>query len=136
MQKAFGSTRDELFRSALISTFQACAVRGRPAVRHFRETPTAYEREAGISDATEASALTDKPGALSTILCRIRLWNGCAFECALSERTRKGARLLLGQPSRIPCVFTLEIGEEPEQVPARVAWRRRNEIGIEFLEVV
>ena len=46
------------------------------------------------------------------------------------------ARLRLPRPAYIPDVFTLEIGAGPEQRPARVAWRGRDEIGIEFLEVV
>ncbi|GJE42777.1 hypothetical protein [Methylobacterium soli] len=134
MHKTFDSVSDELFKAVVIRTFQASAARGGPAVRQFIDTLRAYEREASAADAAETSPWTDESGPPCSI-CRIRLWNGCAFDCILSDRTRKSARLLLGQPSRIPCVFTLEIGEGPEQCPARVAWRRQNEIGIEFLEV-
>jgi hypothetical protein len=134
VHKTFGSDSDELFRTVAMRTFQACTARGRPAVRQFIDTLKAYEREAGTANAAEAlpSGESETP---CSFLCRIRLWDGCAFDCILSERTRKGAHLLLGQPSRIPSVFTLEIGEGPEQYPARVAWRRQNEIGVEFLEV-
>ncbi|AWN43474.1 hypothetical protein [Methylobacterium durans] len=135
MHKTFGNVSNELFRSVVIETFRACAARGRPAVRQFIDDLRAYERKGSAADAAEAIPPTDESGAPCS-LCRIRLWNGCAFDCLLSDRTRKGARLLLGQPSRIPSVFTLEIGEGPEQCPARIAWRRRNEIGVEFLEVV
>jgi hypothetical protein len=135
MHKKFDSASDELFRTVVIKTFQACAARGRPAVRQFIDELRAYEREASAADAAEAIPPTDVSGAPCS-LCRIRLWDGCVFDCLLSERTRKGARLLLGQPSQIPSVFTLEIGEGPEQYPARVAWRKQNEIGVEFLEVV
>src|SRR4051794_16068713 len=108
MHKTFGSESDQLFKSVVIRTFRACAERGWPVVRWFIDELSAYEREASYSDAEEPAASAAKSGALCNSQCRIRLWDGCAFDCILSDRTHRSARLLLSHPSRIPSVFTLE----------------------------
>jgi hypothetical protein len=64
------------------------------------------------------------------------LWNGHAIRCTLRERSSAGAWLNVGGQIGIPAVFTLEISPGGEQLPARLAWRTQDEIGVEFLEVV
>ncbi|MER2264357.1 hypothetical protein [Methylobacterium oxalidis] len=118
--KTFGGASDALFRSVAIRTFRACAASGRPAPSR---------PEGGAPRDTEPAPASGTP-------CRVRLWDGSALDGILSARTGRGARLRLPRPAYIPDVFTLEIGAGPEQHPARVAWRGRDEIGIEFLEVV
>jgi len=67
---------------------------------------------------------------------KILLWNGHAIRCTLRDRSNVGARLNVGRQIGIPAVFTLELAPGGEQLPARLAWRKQDEIGVEFLEVV
>ncbi len=56
-------------------------------------------------------------------------------ECAVFDLSDKGARLLLRGPMTLPESFKLSIGAGPAKI-CRVCWRKGNEVGVEFAEVI
>jgi len=56
------------------------------------------------------------------------------FECKLRNVSDKGALLIIDNAANVPDTFYLAIDFQPGRRPCRVAWRKMNQIGVEFLE--
>jgi len=54
-------------------------------------------------------------------------------ECAVFDVSEHGARILLRDPMTFPETFKLSIDSGPPRV-CRIAWRKNNELGVEFLD--
>ena len=52
--------------------------------------------------------------------------------CRVLDLSRTGVRLTIGNADRIPDTFTLILSNNGGRLPARVKWRRGNEVGAEF----
>ncbi|GEP06860.1 hypothetical protein [Methylobacterium oxalidis] len=141
MQNDLGRKNDELFRNVVISTFRACAKRGEAAVKALVEDLRTHAHLASehildleaaeIAEAQRrANALEEDAGEPSEIL----LWNGPSVGCLLLDRSCTGGRLRVESNALVPDVFTLKLLTDERQQPCRVAWRKQNEIGVEFLD--
>jgi hypothetical protein len=67
-----------------------------------------------------------KEGRIST------LDHQSVVNCTVRDVSDTGARLKCGDQLSVPRQFLLRIGQEGTMRPARVAWRRGNEVGILF----
>jgi hypothetical protein len=57
---------------------------------------------------------------------------GRNFDCVVRDISKRGARLRVLDASLIPEHFELLIKDTGETRPARVRWRRKDEVGVEF----
>src|SRR3954467_11516232 len=116
------------FRRVATDTLNAGKKRGWSAVGSRSATPTtlAYTNcdGGGCPDTGQTAEAREHSSRPSKIL----LWNGDAIECTLYDRSSAGARLNVGRLICIPTVFTLQIAPGEEQLPARLAWRKQDEI--------
>ena len=88
-------------------------------------------------EAAEAAEMQRRAKALqenTEVPGEIVLWNGHASSCLLHDRSCLGARLKVESVVGIPDVFTLKTLQDGKQQPCRVAWRKQNEIGVNFLD--
>lgn len=53
-------------------------------------------------------------------------------ECEIENLSATGALLLVGESRDLPPEVTLEVPHSRDALPARIAWRARNALGIEF----
>ena len=57
---------------------------------------------------------------------------GRIFDCVVRDISKRGARLRVLDASAVPDHFELLLKETGETRPARVRWRRKDEVGVEF----
>lgn len=55
-----------------------------------------------------------------------------SYDCLVRDLTQHGARLKFGDRADLPEQFDIAIGESGELRPARICWRKPDEIGIRF----
>lgn len=58
--------------------------------------------------------------------------DGQRIECEIENLSATGALLLVGEGRDVPLQVALEVPHSREALPARVAWRGRNALGLEF----
>lgn len=58
--------------------------------------------------------------------------DGQRIECEIENLSATGALLMVGEVRDIPPQVALEVPHSREALPARVAWRGRNALGLEF----
>jgi PilZ domain len=56
------------------------------------------------------------------------------FECKLRNVSSSGALLIVNNAANIPDEFYLSVDFQPGRRPCHVAWRKMNELGVEFLD--
>jgi hypothetical protein len=56
------------------------------------------------------------------------------FECKMRNVSDTGALLLVNNAADIPDTFYVAIDFQPGRRPCRVAWRKMNQLGVEFLD--
>ena len=57
--------------------------------------------------------------------------SGCG--CVVNDFSAKGARLGISERDRVPDEFELYVPLKQKAFPARVRWRRENELGVTFI---
>jgi hypothetical protein len=57
------------------------------------------------------------------------------FECKLRNVSDTGALLLVSNAADIPNEFYLAVDFQPGRRPCHVAWRKLDQLGVEFLDV-
>jgi PilZ domain-containing protein len=57
-----------------------------------------------------------------------------SVDCLIRDLSATGARLLVPDNVKIPKLFELHVSNQPEPLPARMKWRRDDEIGVSFVE--
>jgi len=57
------------------------------------------------------------------------------FECKLRNVSDTGALLMVNNAANIPDEFYLAIDFQPGRRPCHVAWRKMNQLGVQFLDV-
>ena len=57
---------------------------------------------------------------------------GRVLDCVVRDISKRGARLRVLDASAVPDTFELLLKETGESRPARVRWRRKDEVGVEF----
>jgi len=62
----------------------------------------------------------------------IMLDHQSVVNCTVRDVSDTGARLKCGEQLSVPREFLLRIGREATMRPARVTWRRGNEVGVVF----
>ena len=55
-----------------------------------------------------------------------------SIDCTMRDLSTGGARLRLSGPTGLPDSFDLKINGTSECFPARLVWRRGNDIGVSF----
>ena len=58
---------------------------------------------------------------------------GKRIECDVENLSATGALVLVGDSRACPTQVTLEVPHSRESLPARIAWRSRNALGVEFI---
>ncbi len=58
------------------------------------------------------------------------------FECKMRNVSDTGALLMVDNAANIPDAFFLAIDFQPGRRPCRVAWRKVNQLGVEFIDHV
>ena len=141
MHDELSRKNEELFRSVVTNTYLACARRGEAAVRaligELRTHAHLASEHMPDLEAAEAAEMQRRAKALqesTEVPGEIVLWNGHASSCLLHDRSCLGARLKVESVAGIPDVFTLKTLQDGKQQPCRVAWRKQNEIGVNFLD--
>jgi len=56
------------------------------------------------------------------------------FECKMRNVSDSGALLMIDNAADIPDTFFVAIDFQPGRRPCRVAWRKMNQLGVEFLD--
>lgn len=56
-----------------------------------------------------------------------------SVDCAIRDMSEHGARLKLDSPVVVPESFDLYVRQNDMLYPARIAWRKMQEIGVEFV---
>ena len=64
---------------------------------------------------------------------KIVLDGGGAIDCMIRDRSAVGARLKVASVIGIPDMFTLVVGMGDERHAVGVAWRKQNELGVQFV---
>ncbi|WP_245436098.1 PilZ domain-containing protein [Methylobacterium sp. V23] len=75
-----------------------------------------------------------EPRSRTLLAGKIALHGGGVIDCTLRNRSPSGARLRVASVVGIPDRFTLLLEMQGERRPARVAWRKQGEIGIQFVD--
>ncbi|HUT48471.1 MAG TPA: DUF1153 domain-containing protein [Alphaproteobacteria bacterium] len=57
---------------------------------------------------------------------------GRRVECEIENLSATGALLMVGESRGLPAQVTLEVPHSRDALPARIAWRGRNALGVEF----
>jgi hypothetical protein len=58
----------------------------------------------------------------------------CALDCLVRDLSPDGARLVFQEESVLPAKFEFVIPHKNDSRPARIVWRKRTDVGIEFLD--
>ena len=136
MHDELGRKHGNLFRNVIESTLRANKQGRQAAARGLSPTFGIRAQNTRNGRVNPHGGRTSGAGRPEAFSSKILLWNGQAILCTLRERSNVGARLTVETQVHIPPVFTLEIAPGREQLPARLAWRKQDEIGVVFLEVV
>lgn len=56
------------------------------------------------------------------------------MDCVLKNLGNNGAKLAFGVSALIPDEFDIQVARMERSFRARIAWRRRNEVGVAFLD--
>jgi len=73
------------------------------------------------------------PRARMLVPAKIVLGEGLDFNCTLRNLSDSGARLSLDTPAALPAEFSLQIPSKGLNRRVRIAWRRSQDIGVQFL---